>query len=167
MQILTVLREEHVHATFFVVGRAVQAYPSVVRREVEDGNAVGNHTWSHGHLVLYDQTGLRHTLERTDAAIFAATRRSHAHHAAAVWRSRLAGAGRGPQTRLHAGDVVGSARERLGVSAGARHRGARAALRRRRLDHRLARRKSRHRLPAHAHRWRASATAAPTSKRRA
>ncbi|MBV8720781.1 MAG: polysaccharide deacetylase family protein [Candidatus Eremiobacteraeota bacterium] len=72
-EILSVLRAEHVRATFFVVGRAVQAYPRVVRREVEGGNAVGNHTWSHGHLLLYDGSGLRRTLERTDQAIFAAS----------------------------------------------------------------------------------------------
>jgi peptidoglycan/xylan/chitin deacetylase (PgdA/CDA1 family) len=71
--ILNVLREERVHATFFVVGRAVQAYPQVVRREATDGNAIGNHTWNHGHLVLYDREGVRDTLERTDAAIYAAT----------------------------------------------------------------------------------------------
>lgn len=71
-EILGVLREEHVKATFFLVGRAVQAYPSVVREEVEEGDAVGNHTWNHGHLVLYDGAGLRRTLERTDQAIFAA-----------------------------------------------------------------------------------------------
>ncbi|HLX01765.1 MAG TPA: polysaccharide deacetylase family protein [Trinickia sp.] len=72
-EILDVLQAEHVHATFFVVGRAVQAYPALVRREAEAGNALGNHTWNHGHLVLYDETGLRRTLQRTDAAIFAAT----------------------------------------------------------------------------------------------
>lgn len=71
-QIIAVLRAEHVRATFFVVGRAVAAYPRVVRREVESGDAIGNHTWSHGHLLLYDGSGLRRTLERTDAAIFAA-----------------------------------------------------------------------------------------------
>jgi len=74
-EILAVLRAERVHATFFVVGRAVQAYPRIVRREAEAGNAIGNHTWSHGHLVLYDQSGLRRTLQRTDQAIFAATGR--------------------------------------------------------------------------------------------
>lgn len=72
-EILDVLRAERVHATFFVVGRAVQAYPGVARSEVEAGNAIGNHTWSHGHLLLYDGSDLRRTLERTDAAIFAAT----------------------------------------------------------------------------------------------
>lgn len=72
-RILAVLRAERVHATFFVVGRAAQAYPSVIRREAKDGDAIGNHTWSHGHLLLYGEDGLRRTLERTDQAIFAAT----------------------------------------------------------------------------------------------
>ncbi|MBV9233335.1 MAG: polysaccharide deacetylase family protein [Candidatus Eremiobacteraeota bacterium] len=72
-EILAVLRAENVRATFFVVGRAVVAYPAVVRREVTQGNALGNHTWSHGHLVLYDERGVRQTLERTDRAIYAAT----------------------------------------------------------------------------------------------
>jgi peptidoglycan/xylan/chitin deacetylase (PgdA/CDA1 family) len=72
-EILSVLRDEHVRATFFVVGRAVQAYPRVVRREVEGGNAIGNHTWSHDHLLLYDGSSVRRTLERTDEAVFAAT----------------------------------------------------------------------------------------------
>jgi peptidoglycan/xylan/chitin deacetylase (PgdA/CDA1 family) len=71
-RILNVLREERVHATFFVVGQAVQAYPAVVRRETEEGNAIGNHTWSHDHLVLDDSLAVRDTLERTDRAIFAA-----------------------------------------------------------------------------------------------
>jgi len=71
-EILDILRAEHVHATFFVVGQAVQAYPRVVRRAHDEGNALGNHTWSHGHLVLYDSAGLRETLERTDTAIYAA-----------------------------------------------------------------------------------------------
>ena len=71
-EILDVLHAEHVHATFFVVGQAVAAYPKTVRRAVEEGNAIGNHTWSHEHLVLDDSAELRATLERTDRAIFAA-----------------------------------------------------------------------------------------------
>jgi peptidoglycan-N-acetylglucosamine deacetylase len=67
--ILTVLEREHVHATFFLVGRAVQAYPAVVRREVRDGDAIGNHTWEHAHLIVLDDAQIRESLELTDAAI--------------------------------------------------------------------------------------------------
>lgn len=71
-RILDVLAQEHVHATFFLVGRAVQAYPWIVRREVRTGNAVGNHTWDHPHLILMPPSSVRGSLERTDAAIYAA-----------------------------------------------------------------------------------------------
>jgi peptidoglycan/xylan/chitin deacetylase (PgdA/CDA1 family) len=72
LKILDVLERERVHATFFVVGRAVAAYPSVVRREVRDGDAIGNHTWSHSHLIVMNAAGVRASLRRTDAAIYAA-----------------------------------------------------------------------------------------------
>ncbi len=72
-RILDVLERERVHATFFVVGRAVQAYPEVVRREVRDGDAIGNHSWDHSHLIVYPPDAVAASIQRTDAAIAAAT----------------------------------------------------------------------------------------------
>jgi peptidoglycan/xylan/chitin deacetylase (PgdA/CDA1 family) len=71
-RILDVLQQQHVHATFFLVGRAVQAYPSVVQREIREGHAVGNHTWDHPHLIVMRPSNIRSTLQRTDDAIYAA-----------------------------------------------------------------------------------------------
>jgi len=51
-QIVDYLHAAHVPATFFVVGRAVEQYPDVVRKEVRYGNALGNHSWDHAHMVL-------------------------------------------------------------------------------------------------------------------
>jgi peptidoglycan/xylan/chitin deacetylase (PgdA/CDA1 family) len=68
-RILDVLRSEHVRATFFVVGRAAVAYPNTVRRIVRDGNALGNHTWDHAHLIVESPAAIRSELLRTDAAI--------------------------------------------------------------------------------------------------
>jgi len=72
-RILDVLRAEHVHATFFLVGRAVAAHPALARRIVADGNAVGDHSWSHAHLYLGSPPAIRSDLERTSDAIAAAT----------------------------------------------------------------------------------------------
>lgn len=72
-RILDVLEREHVHATFFLVGRAVQAYPAVVQREIRDGNAIGNHTWDHPHLIVMRRSKVHSSLQRTDGAIYAAT----------------------------------------------------------------------------------------------
>lgn len=74
-RILDVLEQEHVHATFFLVGRAVRAYPSVAEREARDGDAIGNHTWDHRHLIVMPRSQVRSSLKRTDAAIYAATGR--------------------------------------------------------------------------------------------
>ena len=71
-RILDVLEKEHVRATFFLVGRAAAAYPDVVRREVRDGDAVGNHSWNHSHLIVYTPSAVAADLARTDAAIYAA-----------------------------------------------------------------------------------------------
>lgn len=68
-QILRVLEEEHVHATFFLVGRAAAAYPSVVRHEVDDGDAIGNHSWEHAHLIVMTPSQLRTSMLRTDRVL--------------------------------------------------------------------------------------------------
>jgi peptidoglycan-N-acetylglucosamine deacetylase len=45
--VLDVLRQNGVPATFFVVGRKAAAEPEMLQRIVAEGNALGNHTWSH------------------------------------------------------------------------------------------------------------------------
>ena len=48
--ILDVLAKERVKGTFFVIGRIAKEYPSMVRRMVEEGHAVGNHSFDHEHF---------------------------------------------------------------------------------------------------------------------
>ncbi|WP_317444085.1 bifunctional polysaccharide deacetylase/glycosyltransferase family 2 protein [Streptomyces collinus] len=50
-RILDVLRRNHVHATFFVVGTQVVAHPELVRRIVADGHEIGIHTFTHPDLA--------------------------------------------------------------------------------------------------------------------
>ena len=71
--ILDVLKRERIHATFFLVGEAVDAFPDVVRREERDGNALGNHTWEHEHLIVESRAKVRESLLATDAAIYRAS----------------------------------------------------------------------------------------------
>ncbi|MBV8980261.1 MAG: glycosyltransferase [Acidimicrobiia bacterium] len=49
-QILRVLQAEHVPATFFVIGKEAQRQPELLRREIANGDVVGNHTYSHPNL---------------------------------------------------------------------------------------------------------------------
>jgi peptidoglycan/xylan/chitin deacetylase (PgdA/CDA1 family)/GT2 family glycosyltransferase len=46
-EVLSILRREHVPATFFVIAEQAQAHPDLLRRAVRDGDVVANHTYSH------------------------------------------------------------------------------------------------------------------------
>jgi peptidoglycan/xylan/chitin deacetylase (PgdA/CDA1 family) len=44
------LERAHVNATFFLIGRQIAGNSALVRRELRDGDVVGNHTWSHPNV---------------------------------------------------------------------------------------------------------------------
>ena len=51
-QVLDILRHHGAQATFFLVGEKAQPQLDLVRRMVEQGHAIANHTWSHLSLPL-------------------------------------------------------------------------------------------------------------------
>jgi len=50
-QILDILKEKNVKATFFVIGANAAAHPELVQRMVDEGHEVGNHTYTHPNLA--------------------------------------------------------------------------------------------------------------------
>ena len=46
-EILDILSEYNVRATFFVVGENVRSNPELIKREIEEGHEIGNHTFTH------------------------------------------------------------------------------------------------------------------------
>jgi peptidoglycan/xylan/chitin deacetylase (PgdA/CDA1 family) len=71
--VLALLRREQVHATFFLIGRNAELHPEIVRRMLADGNAVGNHSWTHPEFWRMSKKAIRRELARTDAVIKKAT----------------------------------------------------------------------------------------------
>lgn len=53
-QILDVLKENNVKATFFVLGARVELYPDMLRREYEEGHYIANHGYSHEYSKIYE-----------------------------------------------------------------------------------------------------------------
>src|SRR5437762_1241014 len=49
-EVLELLRVNEATATFFILGRQVLGRETVLRRIVEGGNEIGNHTFNHPHL---------------------------------------------------------------------------------------------------------------------
>ncbi len=68
-RLLDLLKERHIHATFFLVGKNAAAFPEVVRRIVEEGHEVGNHSWSHPLLTQLGPESVESQLRRTHDAI--------------------------------------------------------------------------------------------------
>jgi cellulose synthase/poly-beta-1,6-N-acetylglucosamine synthase-like glycosyltransferase/peptidoglycan/xylan/chitin deacetylase (PgdA/CDA1 family) len=60
-KVLDLLREQQVHATFFVVGTAVAAHPELARRIVAEGHQIAVHTFTHANLST--APGWRRSLE--------------------------------------------------------------------------------------------------------
>ena len=48
--ILDILKQENVPATFFIIGKNGQAYPDLVKRIVNEGHQIGNHTFTHPNM---------------------------------------------------------------------------------------------------------------------
>lgn len=52
-KVLDVLKEYNVHATFFVNGVKVKGNQEILKRMVEEGHTIGNHTTTHKYETLY------------------------------------------------------------------------------------------------------------------
>jgi peptidoglycan-N-acetylglucosamine deacetylase len=63
-ELLDILRELNVQATFFVIGKQAEQHPNLLRRAVAEGHLIGNHTYSHPALFCFLTPGqLRHEIE--------------------------------------------------------------------------------------------------------
>ena len=60
-QLLDVLKQYNVKATFFLVGNMISKAPHIVDQIALDGHAIANHTWAHYRLdeMTKDQVGLQ------------------------------------------------------------------------------------------------------------
>jgi peptidoglycan-N-acetylglucosamine deacetylase len=72
-QILALLRERQVKATFFVCGQNVERHSDIARRIVAEGHAIGNHTYSHPFLYLLRRKAMAEEIDRAQLAIEKAT----------------------------------------------------------------------------------------------
>lgn len=62
-KILDALKAHNAPATFFVVGHFLETQPELVTRMVEEGHAVGNHTYHHYDIDTLDEESFRKELE--------------------------------------------------------------------------------------------------------
>lgn len=69
-EILDILSQYGVRATFFVIGEYAEKHPELVKREIDSGHEVGNHTYSHINLVRAGRDAAMSELKRTQEIIY-------------------------------------------------------------------------------------------------
>ena len=72
-RVLEILADFEVPATFFVVGQNVNANPELAARVVQEGHAIGNHSYTHPDLTTLNQQAASNQLGMTQRAIWNAT----------------------------------------------------------------------------------------------
>lgn len=68
-EVLRVLAEENVRATFFLTGHEINANPSAAAAIAAAGHEIGNHSWSHQRMVFKPAEFISSEIEQTDAVI--------------------------------------------------------------------------------------------------
>lgn len=68
-EILSILKEYGIKATFFVVGQNAEEFPSLVKQAAEEGHEIGNHTYSHPKLKEQNAESFSYKLEKTKAVL--------------------------------------------------------------------------------------------------
>jgi peptidoglycan/xylan/chitin deacetylase (PgdA/CDA1 family) len=71
-EVLAILRERGVKATFFLTGKETEENLPQARMIVGEGHQIGNHSYTHSNMMLMGPTRIGQEIERTDAAIRAA-----------------------------------------------------------------------------------------------
>jgi len=69
-EVLAVLKKNNIKATFFVMGGCVHNHPDLLQKEYEDGNAIGNHTYTHPNLSKLSDAAVAKELTRADDIIY-------------------------------------------------------------------------------------------------
>lgn len=68
-QILPMLADRGVRVTFFLNGMYMRSHPEVTPRLITAGHQIGNHTWSHRHMLAMTQGQIAQEIVSTDELI--------------------------------------------------------------------------------------------------
>jgi len=69
-EILAILEEYHVTATFFIIGVNAENYPTDLQRIADAGCEIGNHTYSHFHINKLSEPELREEILKCEDTLF-------------------------------------------------------------------------------------------------
>jgi len=68
-EILDILKQENVKATFFLIGSKTKNNPDLVKRIIDEGHSIGNHTYNHISMSKYSLQKQIQELQETEKAV--------------------------------------------------------------------------------------------------
>lgn len=68
-EILSILNDQDVKATFFLIGNDISKYPEETKKLISAGHEIGNHTYSHKRMVFKTPSYIKEEIEETDNLI--------------------------------------------------------------------------------------------------
>lgn len=67
-EIMETLKDNHMNATFFVLGSKIEKYADVIKEQIALGNEIGSHTYSHKYLTKIDEEAVQNEIRMTNEA---------------------------------------------------------------------------------------------------
>ena len=68
-EVLKILEEKNVKATFYTIGQNLEKYPDVAKAIARDGHELGNHSYSHTRMIFKSQKFIGSEIEKTNRLI--------------------------------------------------------------------------------------------------
>jgi peptidoglycan-N-acetylglucosamine deacetylase len=68
-QLLDILKQRNIKATFFMIGQNAERNPEIVKRILAEGHEIGNHSWTHPQLSKLPDQRVTEEITKTQDAI--------------------------------------------------------------------------------------------------
>ncbi|WP_159543739.1 polysaccharide deacetylase family protein [Streptococcus halichoeri] len=68
-QVLNILAKYHAVGTFFMIGSKVAGHEALVKKVYDQGNEIGNHTWTHPNLTLLSPDQVKAEINQTNQVL--------------------------------------------------------------------------------------------------
>ncbi|KAF2511277.1 polysaccharide deacetylase family protein [Flavobacterium foetidum] len=67
LEVLDLLKKYNAKATFFCIGKNIEAHPEIIQKVIAEGHLVGNHSYSHSKFFdFYNEDKIREELVKAD-----------------------------------------------------------------------------------------------------
>lgn len=73
VEILDILKQYDIKATFFVLGMHAEKYPDIIKRQMKEGHEIGNHSYSHVNMKKVPSKVIKEEFIKTQEAIYSIT----------------------------------------------------------------------------------------------